>query len=126
MGFTQHKKMKKSIMGNFIFGAVLDFIYDRDEIILNGSISQREKCPYSELFWSVFSRIRTEYRISPYSARMRENTDQNNSKYGHFLRSVSLRNILQPAAPQGSFLVLSLFFMHNTDLSNYTEYFSLF
>ena len=21
----------------------------------------REKCPYSELFWSVFSRIRTEY-----------------------------------------------------------------
>ena len=31
-------------------------------------------------FWSVFSRIRTEYeeilRISPYSVRMRENTDQ--------------------------------------------------
>ena len=21
----------------------------------------REKCPYSELFWSIFSRIRTEY-----------------------------------------------------------------
>ena len=81
-------------MENLIFGAVLDFIYDRDEIILNGSISQREKCPYAELFWSVFSRIRTEYRISPYSARMRENTDQNNSEYRHFLRSVSLRNIL--------------------------------
>ena len=31
-------------------------------------------------FWSIFSRIRTEYgeilRISPYSVRMRENTDQ--------------------------------------------------
>ena len=31
-------------------------------------------------FWSVFSRIRTEYgdilHISPYSVRMRENTDQ--------------------------------------------------
>ena len=31
-------------------------------------------------FWSVFSHIRTEYgeihRISPYSVRMRENTDQ--------------------------------------------------
>ena len=31
-------------------------------------------------FWSVFSRIRTEYgeilRISPYSVRMQENTDQ--------------------------------------------------
>ena len=53
--------------------------------------SLREKCPYSELFWSVFSRIRTEYgeafHISPYSVRMRENTDQSNSEYGHFLRS---------------------------------------
>ena len=39
----------------------------------------REKCPCSELFWSVFSRIGTEYkevlRISLYSVRMRENTD---------------------------------------------------
>ena len=26
--------------------------------------------------------------ISPYSIRMRENADQNNSEYGHFLRSV--------------------------------------
>ena len=25
--------------------------------------------------------------ISPYSVRMRENVDQNNSEYGHFLRS---------------------------------------
>ena len=44
----------------------------------------REKCPYSELFWSVFSRFRTEYEeilsIYPYSDRMRENTDQNNSE----------------------------------------------
>ena len=35
-------------------------------------------------FWSVFSRIRTEYgkilRISPYSVRMRENMDQKNSR----------------------------------------------
>ena len=51
----------------------------------------REKCPYSQLFWSVFSHIRIKHgeilRISPYSVRMRENTDQNNSEYGHFLRS---------------------------------------
>ena len=51
----------------------------------------RKKCPYLELFLSVFSRIWTEYgeilRISPYSVRMRENTDQNNSEYIHFLRS---------------------------------------
>ena len=32
-----------------------------------------EKCPYSEFFWSVFSRIRTKY-----SVRMPKNTDQNN------------------------------------------------
>ena len=48
----------------------------------------REKCPYSEIFWSVFSRIRTEYgeilRTSPYLVQMRENTDQKNSEYGHF------------------------------------------
>ena len=27
--------------------------------------------------------------ISPYSVRMKENADQNNSEYGHFLRSVN-------------------------------------
>ena len=53
--------------------------------------SLREKCPYSEFFWSVFSRIRTEYgnilRISSYSVRMQENRDQKYSEYGHFSRS---------------------------------------
>ena len=52
-----------------------------------------EKCPYSEIFGSVFSHIRTEYgeifRTSPYSVRMRENTDQKNSEYRHFSRSGS-------------------------------------
>ena len=37
----------------------------------------RKKCPCSELFLSVFSRIRSEYReilcISPYSVQVREN-----------------------------------------------------
>ena len=37
------------------------------------------KCPCSEIF-----------RISPYSARMREKKDQKNSKYGHFSRSAGL------------------------------------
>ena len=54
-------------------------------------ITLRRKCPYSELFWLVFSRIWTEYRemgsISPYAVQMRENADQNNSDYGH-LRSI--------------------------------------
>ena len=49
-----------------------------------------------ELFWSVFSRIRTECgeirSASPYLIRMRENVDQNNSEYGHFLHSATLAN----------------------------------
>ena len=61
-------------------------------------ITQRKKCPYLELFRSTFSRIRTEYeeilRISPYSVRMQGNVDQNNSEYGHFLRSVNFSNVL--------------------------------
>ena len=52
----------------------------------------REKCQYLEILWSVFSRIWTEYeeilRISSYLVRMRENTDQENSEYGNFPRSV--------------------------------------
>ena len=55
-------------------------------------LALRKKCPYSELFWSSFSRNWTEHEeirsISPYSARMRENAYQNNSEYGHLLRSV--------------------------------------
>ena len=42
----------------------------------------RKKCPHSEFFWSLFSRMRTEYGDllgkSPYSARMRENMDEKN------------------------------------------------
>ena len=56
------------------------------------TLTLRKKCPYSELFCSLFSRIRTEYgeirSISPYLVPMREITDQNNSKYEHFSRSV--------------------------------------
>ena len=40
----------------------------------------REKCSYSEFFWSFFSRIRYVYEIywskSRFSMRMRKNTDQ--------------------------------------------------
>ena len=59
----------------------------------------REKRPYSELFWSAFSRIWTEYgevlRISPYSVQMRENADQINSKYGPLLRCEYLYTLSQ-------------------------------
>ena len=46
-------------------------------------MSLRKNCPYSDLFWFVFSRI-----ISPYSVRMPENMDQNNSEHRHFSRSM--------------------------------------
>ena len=49
-------------------------------------------------FWTVFFRIRTEYeeivRITLYSVRMQENTDQKNSEYGHFSRSEQIRRRL--------------------------------
>ena len=59
-----------------------------------------EKCPYSELFWSTYSCIRTEYgeirsisrSISPYSVQMRKNADQNNSEYGVFTQCICFWN----------------------------------
>ena len=60
-------------------------------IKLSWSSTLRKKYLYSEFFWSVFFRIRTEYKDLwskfPYSVRMRKNEDQKNSEYGHFLRS---------------------------------------
>ena len=48
-----------------------------------------KKCPYLELFWSVFFHVWTEYgeilHISPYSVQMWEKTDENNSEYGQLL-----------------------------------------
>ena len=44
---------------------------------------------YSEFFWSVFSRIQSEY-----GEILQKNTDQKNSEYGHFSRSVLFLKIL--------------------------------
>ena len=61
-------------------------------VVLLLSFPLHKKCPYSELFWSVFSCIRTKYddihSIPPNSVRVWEYTDQNNSENGHILRSV--------------------------------------
>ena len=64
-------------------------------------LTLRKKCLLSEFFWSVFSRIRTEggeiRSISLYSTEMQENTDQKNSEYEHFLRSVVIFfNLVSP------------------------------
>ena len=48
-----------------------------------------EKCMYSMFFWSVFFWIWTKYgEIRSISIQMLENTDQKNSEYGHYSRSV--------------------------------------
>ena len=71
---------------------------------------------FNVLFWSVFSLTRTD-RISPYSVRMRENSKQKNSEYGHFSGSDSANlKILQSDLPRTSphpFLIkLNLKFLH--------------
>ena len=80
----------KSVFGHFSRSA--STIYFRHFPCLFQYFALRKKCPYSDLLWSVFSHIRTKYgqilRISPYSIRMRKNTNQNHFKYGRFLRSV--------------------------------------
>ena len=51
----------------------------------------RKNFPNMEFFWSVFSRIWTEYGDLRskylYSVQIRENTDQKNFVFGHFSRS---------------------------------------
>ena len=53
----------------------------------------REKCPFSEFYWSAFSRIQTEYgkilRISLHLVLMVGKTDRKNSEYGPILHSVA-------------------------------------
>ena len=60
-----------------------------------GTLALREKCLYSDSgpYFPAFRLNMSVHLylglcISPYSCRMRENTDQKNSEYGHFLRSV--------------------------------------
>ena len=47
---------------------------------------------YWELLMTLRESVRDKYgetlRISPYSVGMRENTDRNNSEYGHILHSL--------------------------------------
>ena len=73
----------KSVVFMFLFALHVTQLY---------KLPVGKKCPYYEIFSSAFSCIRTKYRdirsICQYSVRTRENTDQNNSKYGNFSRSV--------------------------------------
>ena len=85
---------KPFIYSNTIKHSLLHSLSARTNPLQIAKATLRKKCPYSELFWSVFSRIRTEgeiLRISSYSVRKREKTEQNNSEYEHVLRSAELQ-----------------------------------
>ena len=75
--FEKKKKYPQNLyMGNFCIYVLVCSVISYCFYYL----ALREKCPPSEFFWFLFSRIRTEYgkirSISAYSTRMRENTDQ--------------------------------------------------
>ena len=63
-------------------------------------VSLRKKCPYSNFFWSIFSRIRTECgdlrRKSPYSVRMQENMDQKTPNTDTFRAVYVVINLFNP------------------------------
>ena len=61
-----------------------------NQLLISSKYALRKNCPYSELLWSVFSRIRTAY-----SVRMRENADQNNSEYGHSSAVMAIQQLHQ-------------------------------
>ena len=89
--FNEYQKL----VNDFALNCCLSIGFTKNQVVhATGNRSpMRNMCPYLELPWSSFSRIRTEYReirsISSYSVRMRENADQNNSEYWHFVRSAS-------------------------------------
>ena len=53
---------------------------------MSDNVRLREKRPYSEFFWYVFSLKEYEetQSVFPYLVRMQENKDQRNSEYKHF------------------------------------------
>ena len=61
-------------------------------MLASGIVTLRGKCPYSYSgpYFPAFGLNTERYgEISPYLVQMRENTDQNNSEYWHFLRIFS-------------------------------------
>ena len=70
----------------------------------------REKCPYSELFWSAFS--------LPYLVQMPENTDQNNSGHGHYLCDLGKTALIKTVlSRKNTFEGLSIKLTIDTDAS---------
>ena len=57
----------------------------------NENENDNEKIDHIHKTWQLRENCPNyHFRISPYSVRMWENSDQNNSKYGHFSRCVQV------------------------------------
>ena len=89
--------LKKSLMENAIFCAMVENTCNFVIIIVNTAqkVSVFEVVlfcifPYSDWIWSAFSQFELNSNW-PYSVRMRENADHNNSEYGHFSHSAILK-----------------------------------
>ena len=63
------------ILSNWVL--YINFVKSIDLLFLD-NFSLREKCPYSEFFWSVFARIQTEHGEIPYLSIFNPNV----GKYG--------------------------------------------
>ena len=79
--------------------------HPQDNLGRNETPALREKCPYSEIFWFVFSRIQTEYE--PEKLRMRVLSPQFRAKQNI---SFSIDNISESTTRK--FLGLVQYFVH--------------
>ena len=67
-------------------------IFKNQVHFIHQNISQRYFSNFGKGLYTKSKCWKKTTSISPYSVQMRENTDQNNSEYGHFSRSDKLSN----------------------------------
>ena len=93
--FQNYGKFGNNFIKNGIIYMNLRFIYFKDFNIFfktvrscrqrQGKTTLRKKCPYLELFWSVFSGIWTEFgemgSVCPHPVRTRGNAGQNTDTF---------------------------------------------
>ena len=59
------------------------------------SVGRKKCCAFALRFKDCVKSVRIRSYSGPYSVRMLENTDQNNSEYEHFLRSEGSPNSIK-------------------------------
>ena len=79
------KSLPRAILSKTCFYIHVNFI---NSDLLNQLLTLRKVSVFGVILVRIFS-VFFHIRISPYSVRMWENADQNNSEYGHFLCKVN-------------------------------------